>query len=158
MQPRPRTRPVGAPPEQAERIQRLLQGFATNPTDLRAFKTLEEHLFLNGAWAELASVYDCRLTALPPAGAERVDVLTRVAAIYGDRLSDVANARARYEELLRLQPQNAAALGSLRRLIARSGDAMGALQLAEAEEGLPLSLPQRAQLFAEIGQLWRGLG
>src|SRR5262245_44921310 len=158
MQPRPRTRPAGAPQEQAERIQRLLQGFATNPTDLRAFKTLEEHLFLNGAWVELASVYDCRLTALPPAGAERVDLLSRVAAIYADRLSDVASARARYQELMRLQPGNATALAALRRLVARSGDAMGALQLAEAEEALPLAPAERAQLFAEIGQLWRGLG
>ena len=159
MQPRPpRPRPAGAAPEQAERIQRLLQGFATNPTDLRAFKTLEEHLFLNGAWTELASVYDCRLTALPPAGPERIDVLGRVAAIYGDRLSDVPNARARYQELLRLQPQNAGALSSLRRLVARSGDAMGALQLAEAEESLPLAPAERAQLLAEIGLLWRGLG
>ena len=54
MQPRPsRTRPPGAAPEQTERIQRLLQGFATNPTDLRAFKTLEEHLFPGGsAWTD----------------------------------------------------------------------------------------------------------
>src|SRR4029450_14131310 len=66
--------------------------------------------------------------------------------------------RARSAELTRLQPQNAAALQSLRRLVARSGAAMGPLQLAEVEEALPLSLAQRAQLLAEVGQLWRGLG
>ena len=79
MQPRPRTRPPGTSPEQAERIQRLLQGFATNPTDARAFRTLEEHLYLAGAWTELANVYDCRLSVLPPTGAERAEVLTKVA-------------------------------------------------------------------------------
>ena len=158
MQPRPRTPSVRTSPEQAERIRRLLQGFATNPTDARAFRTLEEHLYLEGAWTELASVYDCRLSVLAPTSAERAEVLSRAAAIYSDRLADVAQARARYEELLRMQPQNAAALSSLRRLLAAAGDATSALQLAEAEEALPLPPRDRAQLFAEIGQLWRGLG
>ena len=157
MQPRPRSR-AGTSPEQAERIQRLLQGFATNPTDARAFRTLEEHLYLEGAWAQLASVYDCRLSVLPAGNAERAEVLSRVAPIYGERLGDVPQARARYEELLRMQPQNGAALASLRRLVAAAGDATTALQLAEAEEALPLDPRARAQLLAEIGQLWRGLG
>ncbi len=158
MQSRPRTRPPGTSPEQAERIQRLLQGFATNPTDARAFRTLEEHLYLAGAWTELANVYDCRLSVLPATGPERAEVLTKVAGIYGERLGDVPQARARYEELLRLRPQNGPALSSLRRLVASAGDVTSALQLAEAEEALPLEPPARAQLFAEIGRLWRGLG
>ncbi|MFI5314406.1 MAG: tetratricopeptide repeat protein, partial [Myxococcota bacterium] len=136
----------------------MLQSFATNPTDARAFRTLEEHLYLTGAWAQLASVYDCRLSVLPATNAERAEVLSRVAGIYGERLGDVPQARARYEELLRMQPQNAVALASLRRMVAAAGDATSALQLAEAEEALPLEPPARAQLFAEIGQLWRGLG
>jgi tetratricopeptide (TPR) repeat protein len=136
----------------------LLQGFATNPTDARAFRTLEEHLYLAGAWTELANVYDCRLSVLPATGAERAEVLTKVAGIYGDRLGDIPQARARYEELLRMRPQNGAALASLRRLVAAAGDVTSALQLAEAEEALPLESPARAQLLAEIGQLWRGLG
>ena len=158
MQPRPRTRGPGTSPEQAEKIRRLLQGFATNPTDARAFRTLEEHLYLEGAWSELASVYDCRLSVLAPTGAERAEVLQRAAAIYSERLGDVAQARARYEELLRMQPQNAAALSSLRRMLAAAGDATSALQLAEAEEALTPAPKERAQLLAEIGQLWRGLG
>src|SRR5258706_4227406 len=158
MQSRARTRPPGTSPEQAERIQRLLQGFATNPTDARAFRTLEEHLYLAGAWTELANVYDCRLSALPGGGPERAEVLTKVAGIYGERLGDIPQARARYEELLRVKPQNAEALSRLRRLVAAAGDTTSALQLAEAEEALPLAPPARAQLLAEIGQLWRGLG
>ncbi|HTO53327.1 MAG TPA: hypothetical protein VMR50_08070 [Myxococcota bacterium] len=158
MQPRPRTPPNRTSPEQAERIQRLLQSFATNPTDARAFRTLEEHLYLAGAWSELASVYDCRLSVLAPTSAERAEVLTKVAAVYGERLGDLPQARARYEELLRQQPQNASALATLRRLVAAAGDVTTALQLGEAEEALPLEPKARAQLLAEIGQLWRGLG
>jgi tetratricopeptide (TPR) repeat protein len=158
MQPRPRTRGPGVSPEQAERIRRLLQTFATNPTDARAFKTLEEHLYLEGAWTELASVYDCRLSVLAPTSAERAEVLARAASIYNERLGDVAQARARYEDLLRMQPQNVAALTSLRRMLAAAGDATSALQLAEAEEALTQAPKERAQLLAEIGQLWRGLG
>ncbi|HTO09740.1 MAG TPA: hypothetical protein VMR86_22000 [Myxococcota bacterium] len=158
MQPRPRTPANRTSPEQAERIQRLLQSFATNPTDARAFRTLEEHLYLAGAWSELASVYDCRLSVLQPTSPERAEVLTKVAGVYGERLGDVAQSRARYEELLRMQPQNATALATLRRMLAAAGDVTSALQLAEAEEALPLESNARAQLFAEIGQLWRGLG
>ncbi|HXZ84647.1 MAG TPA: hypothetical protein VEI82_04070, partial [Myxococcota bacterium] len=158
MQPRPRTRGPGTSPEQAERIRRLLQSFATNPTDARAFRTLEEHLYLEGAWTELASVYDCRLSVLAPTTSERAEVLQRAAVIYNERLGDVAQARVRYEELLRMQPQNGAALSSLRRMLAAAGDVTSALQLAEAEEALPLGAKERAQLLAEIGQLWRGLG
>ena len=158
MQSRPRTRPGGTSPEQAERIQRLLQGFATNPTDARAFRTLEEHLYLAGAWTELANVYDCRLSVLPATGAERAEVLGKVAGVYGERIGDIPQARARYEELLRMQPKNAVALASLRRMVAAAGDVTSALQLAEAEEALPLEPSARAQLLAEIGQLWRGLG
>ncbi len=158
MQTRPRTRPGTASPEQVERIQRLLQGFATNPTDARVFRTLEEHLYLAGAWSELASVYECRLTALPATGAERAEVLTKVAGIHGEKLGDVSSARARWEELIRLQPRNAAALSSLRKLVASAGDVASALQLAEIEESLQLDARPRAQLLAEVGQLWRGLG
>ena len=151
---------VTNPPTQDRdaRIRRLLQGFSTDPTDTPSFRVLEEHLFLAGAWTELAGVYECRLSVLPATGSERADLLGRLAGVLGERIGDLAAARPRYEEILRLQPQNPAALSGLRRLLARSGELTSALQLAELEETLPLAAKQRAELLAEIGDLWRAVG
>jgi hypothetical protein len=153
-----RARPGAVPQEQVERMRRMLQGFATNPNDARAFQTLEEHLFLSGAWTDLASVYDCRLSVLAATGSERIELLQRTASVYAERIGDLTAARARYEELLKLQPQNLLVLRMLRRVVAKGGDPTTALQLAEAEESLTREPKERAALFAEIGQLWRGLG
>ena len=155
MQTRP-THPAAA--SQDARIRRLLQSFSTNPTDTPAFRTLEEHLFLAGAWHELAGVYECRLSVLPAVSGERTELLGRLANVLVERVGDLAGARARYEEILRLQPQNAAAISSLRRLLTRAGELTSALQLAELEEALPLAGKPRANLLAEIGELWRRVG
>ena len=58
MQPRPpRTRPAGAPPEQADRIQRLLQGFATNPTDARSKPSFVPSVTGTGGSRQLGLVF-----------------------------------------------------------------------------------------------------
>ena len=144
--------------DQEARIQRLLQSFTTDPTDLRAFRTLEEHLFLQGSWRELAGVYECRLGVLPATGSDRADLLGRLANVLADRVGDLTAARARYEEMVRLQPQNAIAISALRKLLTGAGELTSALQLAELEEALPLAAKPRARLLAEIGELWRGVG
>ena len=144
--------------DQDARIQRLLQSFSTDPTDSRAYRALEEHLFLSGAWRELVGVYECRLSVLPAAGGDRADLLGRLASVLADRVGDLAAARRRYEEILRLQPQNATAISSLRRLLTGAGELTSALQLAELEEALPLAAKPRARLLAEIGDLWRAVG
>ncbi|MEX2209273.1 MAG: hypothetical protein WEF50_23900, partial [Myxococcota bacterium] len=129
--------------DQEARIQRLLQSFTTDPTDLRAFRALEEHLFLEGNWRELANVYESRLRVLPATGADRTDLLGRLASVLAERVGDLAAARARYEELVRLQPQNAVALSALRKLLAGAGELTSALQLAELEEAQPLAAKPR---------------
>ncbi len=150
------TQPATA--DQQARIQRLLQTFTTDPTDLRAFRALEEHMFLEGNWRELANVYECRLGALPATGSDRVELLGRLASVLAERVGDLAKARARYEEIVRLQPQNAVALSALRKLLANAGEFTSALQLAELEEALPLAAKPRARLLTEIGELWRSVG
>jgi len=144
--------------DQEERIARLLKSFSTDPTDGRAFRTLEEHLFLAGSWRELAGVYECRLGVLASPSDEHANLLGRLANVLADRIGDTAAARARYEELLRVQPRNPSALSSLRRLLTRSGELTSALQLAELEEAQSLEAKPRARLLAEIGELWRGVG
>ncbi len=155
MQTRPNP-PVTADPQ--ARIARLLSSFTNDPSDLRAFRALEEHMFLEGNWRELANVYEARLRALPATGTERADLLARLAGVLLDRVGDLSAARARYEEVVRLQPQNAAALAALRKLLVAAGERASALQLTELEEALPLAAKPRARLLTEIGELWASVG
>jgi hypothetical protein len=55
-----------------------------------------------------------------------------------------------------MQPQNAAALAALRKLLVGAGELTSALQLAELEE-VPLAA-KRARLLVEIGELWCSVG
>ncbi len=145
-------------PVQDKRIQRLLDQFAVDPADTPAFETLEEHLFLSGAWSRLAGVYECRLSAFPEADPHALDVRLRLAEVLMTRLEDPPAARRRLEEVLQIEPRSPRALAALRRLLAAGGDAGGALQISEMEEALQLGSAERAALLAETGALWLELG
>ncbi len=139
-------------------LQRLLDGFAVEPTDARAFRTLEQSLFEAGSWSPLAGVYELRLSVLAPEGPERAQLLLRLASLLEDRLGDRAAARRRYEEVLRFDPMHARALAGLRRLHTREGSLTAALQIAEMEESLELAPAERARMLGEVGDLWRAVG
>jgi hypothetical protein len=116
MQPRPSHLSTGAAPEQAERIQRLPQGFATNPTDLRV-QDARRAPVPERRLTELASAHDCRLTRCP---------WPRSGSMPGRAAARLATGsdlplRGALRGALRLQPQNGAALSSLCRLVARAG-------------------------------------
>jgi tetratricopeptide (TPR) repeat protein len=144
----------GLPPT----LQRLLDGFAVEPTDAKAFRTLEQSLFEAGAWSQLAGVYELRLSVLAPEGLERTQVLLRLASLLEDRLGDRPAARRRYEEALRSEPMHARALAGLRRLHTREGSLTAALQIGEMEESLELAPAERARMLGEVGDLWRVVG
>ncbi len=150
--------PNTSPAMDDSRVQRLLEQFAVDPTDTPAFRTLEEHLFFVEAWQQLAGVYECRISATPDAEPERERLLLRLATVLEERLTDVAGARQRLEELLRHNPEHAEGLASLRRLHTRAGELTTALQLSEIEERLPLRATDRAKVLAEIGSLWNRAG
>jgi tetratricopeptide (TPR) repeat protein len=145
-------------PTVERRLQVQLESFAVDPSDTPAFKTLEEELFLTGAWSQLAGVYECRLSVLEEDTAERSELLLRLGDLLRDRLDAPATARQRYEELLRSDPQHAGALRSLRHLLTGAGELAAALQIADLEEALTLSPAERALVLAETGELWRRLG
>lgn len=140
------------------RIQRLLDSFAVEPTDLVAFRSLEEHLSLAGDWRALAGVYECRLAALGEKDGDRVPVLLRLANVLATRLQDPSAARSRFEEVLRSAPRQPQALAGLRRIRIAAGDLAAALQIAELEEAIDLPRPARAALLAETATLWEQLG
>jgi tetratricopeptide (TPR) repeat protein len=141
-----------------KQIRQLLDQLAVDPSDTPVFQTLEEQLFLAGAWSELAGVYECRLAAFDVLDPDAVEVRLRLAELLEQRLDDRRGARARLEEIVRAVPGERRALAALRALMARTGDAAGALQVAEMEEQLELAPVERAALLAETGALWQTLG
>ena len=150
---------VSAPePIRDPEIQRLLESFSVDPIDLPVFRMLEEHLFLAGAWSQLAGVYECRITAIGEEDPAWPDLMLRLARVLEERLEDSSAARRRYEQLIEQQPGNAEAMARLRRLCTEIGDLSAALQITETEEQLELPPSERAALLAEIGDLWRRLG
>jgi Tfp pilus assembly protein PilF len=139
-------------------VRNRLEGFSVDPSDVATFRLLEEELFLGGSWEPLAGVYERRLSVLEPGSTEWRDLLFRLGELLEDRIGDSERARARYEELLRVAPQDARALGQLRRLHARAGSLTSALQIADVEEALPLGPVERARVLAEVGALWAETG
>jgi tetratricopeptide (TPR) repeat protein len=150
-------RPAAHTPPRPFRIEQLLEQFAVDPGDRRSFELLQEHLFLSGSWSQLAGVYECRLSALPP-GSGRVDLLLRLAELLSERLGDSRGALARLEEALQEQPREPRVLAGLRRLRRARGELAAALQIGELEESIPRPDAERAQLLAELGELWLELG
>ncbi|MFQ5513381.1 MAG: tetratricopeptide repeat protein [Myxococcota bacterium] len=140
------------------RLQRLLESFAVEPTDLPAFRTLEEGLFLAGAWSELAGVYECRLAALEKNDPEQTVLRLRLGRLLDERLGDARAARQRFEELLRIQPGNREALAALRELHTRAGEFAASLQIAEMEAKRRLPPSEAASIRAEMGELWLRMG
>ena len=138
--------------------QRLLEAFSSNPSDARRFATLEEHLYLGGAWKQLAAAYEARLSALPEADPERGGVLLRFGTLLDERLSAPRDAIRRYRELLAAEPQHPQGLARLRGVYAAQGEIASALQIAEVEEGLDQPARERARTLSDIASLWRGLG
>lgn len=140
------------------RLQNLLRTLEEDPGDTPAFRTLEEELFVSGDWHQLAVIYKGRLAGLKPEHPERPQLLLRLADLLAERLDSAEAARPHYESLLRADPANAPALGGLRRVQVRLGNLTAALQIAELEEALQLPRRDKAQVLAEIGELWRVVG
>ena len=72
-------------------VRSRLEGFSVDPTDVAAFRMLEEELFLGGSWALLAGVYERRLSALEPGSADWRDLLFRLGELLEDRIGDVVD-------------------------------------------------------------------
>ncbi len=132
------------------RIQRLLENFSVDPIDVPTFRMLEEHLFLAGAWSQLAGVYECRIAALDSKEPEWADLMLRLGRLSAERLGDSIAARLRYEEIVQSQPSHHEAMVTLRRLCTDMGDLGSALQLAGEEEQLELPPRERAAMLAEV--------
>ncbi|MEE8473700.1 MAG: tetratricopeptide repeat protein, partial [Myxococcota bacterium] len=131
------------------------QRFEADPDAKKSFAALEEHHFMAAEWDELVALYERRLGA--PSLIEQpelqADLMVRQGRILEERRDDADGSIERYLGALRLQPDNRAAIGRLRRVY-MDREAWGAMfSLAETEAELPLKHPERAGLLSEIGRV-----
>ncbi len=144
----------------ASRLDSQRERFEADPSDGRAFQSLEEHYFLEGSWEALARVYEIRIAALDPAEAprERAGVLFRFGQALEEGFGNLERASDCYREALELDAELEPARRRLRQVSLSRGDLEGALGLLEQEARRSPRPEQRVRLQLEIGELCLGEG
>jgi tetratricopeptide (TPR) repeat protein len=129
---------------------------ASDPENTRAFEALQEHLFLEGEWESLVSVYEQRLRApsLQDDVAGRTSLLFRMAQVLDERCGDVDRAAGIYWDVARLDPQCRPALRQLRVIHTRREQWDMVLQIAEVEAELEMDVYERSVFLGELGFVW----
>ncbi|MEZ4470271.1 MAG: hypothetical protein R3F60_05615 [bacterium] len=90
--------------------------------------------------------------------AERAEALRLEAARLAEvRLGDLERAAEQLQEVLRLDPENAAALSGLERLLARTGDARGLAEVLDRKVELADSDAERKALLVQLADLQESL-
>ncbi len=105
------------------------------PDDELAFTRLKETLTAGERWRELEKLYDNEIDRLD-SDERKIEMLAEMAMLAEDIIGDAGRAIATHRRILELDPENAAALDGLDRLLTR---------LEKTEELLPL-LQKRAEL------------
>ena len=140
-------------PVSSDRSQQLLSEFNTHPADERIFRALEEQLYLDGDWENLAQAYATRLNALDP-GRPQIELRLRLGGLLFERVSRPDQAAEQYRSVLAQDARHPEALTGLRRSLLQVGDVAGALQIAEIEEALERPDRERSRVLCEIADLW----
>jgi tetratricopeptide (TPR) repeat protein len=135
-------------------LDRHRERFLANPGDRRAFEALEEAHFVAGDWNGLVGLYERRLEARDLAGREQARVWFRLGQVLEERRGDAARAADCWRRALAADPTCRAALAGLRRQHAGRGQWDVVLQIADVEIGLDMPSGERAELLAEVGQVW----
>jgi len=137
-------------------VDRLWERFRDAPGDTRAFEALEQHHYLAGDWTALADLYAHRLTdpALAEQPRERALVRFRRAQVHWERLEDAETALTDLADALRADSQLRPALALLRAIETHRRRWDVVLQIAEAEDALPLRPDERAALSRDVGAIW----
>ena len=140
-----------------QRIDELFAQFSARPSAQAVFEELEQELRAAERWVHLAGAYEVRLATLADPAA-RAEQLLRLGCVLEDQLAAPRAALRRFKEARALDPRRPELLARLRQLLARQGDRMAALQIADVEEQLDLAAPARALLMFETAELWGALG
>ncbi len=129
---------------------------ASDPENTKAFEALQEHLFLDGQWDELVSLYRQRLEApsLQEEPRRRAPILFRLGQILEERCSEIDQAAAIYWDAVKVDPTFRPALRQLRQIHCGRAQWDMVLQIAEIEDQLEMSAAERATFLAEMGHIW----
>ena len=110
-----------SPPVSAE-IKALALSQVSDPdVGFQISLTLEPVLEEDGAWEDLASLYENQLSALEDVD-DKVPIVLKAADVFHERLQDAARAFAVLSELLEASPSSEPAMNHLRRLAESTGD------------------------------------
>lgn len=113
----------------------LRRVLAIDGLQVPAFEALEQVLLRLERWKDLVAVFRSHL-AISKNLEERIDLLLRLGAVHEEKLREVEEARARYEEALDVDPSSTRALRALGALHEREGNWFNALDLMRREAGL----------------------
>jgi tetratricopeptide (TPR) repeat protein len=124
----------------------------TDPAQPRARSGLFSLLERSGNHGALIERLEAEATARPVAA--RVEILTRIARIYEERLNDEPNAARYYERALEREPGHLAAFRGLERLHARAGRSQELLNNLLRQEKLAATPRQQVELLERIATLY----
>jgi tetratricopeptide (TPR) repeat protein len=124
----------------------------TDPAQPRARSGLFSLLERSGNHGALIERLEAEATAQPVAA--RVEILTRIARLYEERLNDEPNAARYYERALELEPGHLGAFRGLERLHARAGRSQELLNNLLRQEKLAATPRQQVELLERIATLY----
>ncbi len=137
-------------PEKAAQLFAAVLAF--DPTDVGAFRALEDVYVQQQQFAELQELYGQQAQNAPD-DATRVELLRRRAAVFRDRLNDKPQAIATLRELLEVDPGNAAATQALDELLSQSGDLAAVADLLRHRIEHSLGSREEVDLRYRLGDL-----
>lgn len=140
---------LGRPQEAAEVWLRLR---ALQPDDAEAREALEAIYTAAGDWQALRALLQ-RILARTHDSESRLGLLLRIAELSGERLDDLAGARAAYEEALNESPGSPRATVALGALYRKAADWTAWVQLAMARLGDVQDAGARRAIYLEAAEV-----
>jgi len=125
---------------------------ADDPGHARAAEALARLAEAAGDYPALVRILEKRVEARR--GAEKADALARVAEVYEDQLSDLAEATRRYEAALAVDASNMSALKGLDRIFNRTGRYRELLEILEKQISVAATPRQKVNLYERIAALY----
>jgi tetratricopeptide (TPR) repeat protein len=128
---------------------------AANPGDEQAFNALEEGYFLAGQWDQLVELYQTRLAGPGLDDPKlKAPLHFRLGQVLEERCLHIDLAAQHYTAAIQLDSGYGAALRQLRKLHANREAWDLVLQIAEVEIATLSEPYERAEFFAEMGDVW----
>jgi len=142
------------PEEAIEAYRKLL---ALSPAYLPALKALGRLYAIRQRWSDLIQMYRQEADIAP--SIEHAAILTyKIGEIHEDRLGDVDQAVAAYQEVLTLAPTHFQALRALARIHRQSGQWESLVEVLRAEAAARTDPGERANTLFQVAAIWEDAG